>query len=278
MSLAAIARLDADYSPPLDNWVHESDDIVSRLHHFDHGRVDSDALQGLAHTALSSSSLAHTVRSGSSMAPALVHHYDPATTPPSLYSCPETDATPTDTSISTGLASHFSGVPLLEDRNGILQVPPAHPRLPIYECAFWFLNCPAIFSDKDDWETHCLAHFRGEEPPRSVQCPLCDWSASCDDGSTAWNHRMQHLAYAHTMLGQTLRTSRPDFHLFQHLWQKRLIDDHDLKELKGGNHNLTRAQGNYVETNARAGRRRAERRPQRSQHVAASRQGAPRRD
>lgn len=34
--------------------------------------------------------------------------------------------------------------------------------------------------------------------------------------------------------------SRPDFHLFSHLWKKRLISDQDLKELKGGHHYLTR--------------------------------------
>lgn len=211
------------------------------------------------------------------MAPALIHQSNASTHPPSLRSYyTNTEATPTETSISTGLASHFSGVPLLEDNNGVLEQPRAQMRAPVYECAFWFLSCGCIFADKEEWETHCLSHFRGEEPPRSVQCPLCEWATTCNDGWTSWELRMQHLAYEHNMLGQTLRTSRPDFMLFQHLWQKRLIDDQDLKELKGGNHNLSRPPGNFVETNSRGGRRDRDGRRHRSQHVSAARQAGPR--
>jgi hypothetical protein len=39
-----------------------------------------------------------------------------------------------------------------------------------------------------------------------------------------------------------------------------LIDDADLKELKGGNHNLTHAPGNFVEMNDRRGHDRNSRR------------------
>ncbi|KAH9864777.1 hypothetical protein IAQ61_008722 [Plenodomus lingam] len=285
-SLAAvIATLDsAIISSQIDDWVQQSNDLASRLYTFD----NSDALYGSAphqqqqqqqqqQTVLSSSpDHALTVKSGSSMAPALLHHFDPATTPPSLSSYDtststttashdhdhdhETDATPTETSISTGLASHFPSVPLLQENNGILQVPPAtdpaHLPPPLYECTFWFLNCTAIFSRFSDWDTHCLSHFRGEEPPRSVQCPLCDWTTTSPDGTLAWKARMQHLARAHTMIGHTLRTSRPDFLLFNHLWRVRLIDDYDLKELQGGNHNLTQGLGNFVERGGGERRRR----------------------
>jgi|TARA_R110002003_G_scaffold27_29_gene1540 hypothetical protein len=48
------------------------------------------------------------------------------------------------------------------------------------------------------------------------------------------------------MLGQTLKTSRPDFDLFQHLWKKRLIDTEDLRELQGGGHYLAKPPGNFV--------------------------------
>lgn len=247
--LQAAASLDEAASPQLDAWAQQAD-VAARLVHF-----GDDGMAGEA---------------------ASTHHHHP----PSLrYADTDTEATATatDTSVSTGLASHFSGVPLLEDRNGVLHVPPRPARLPVFECAFWFLGCAAIFPDRDDWETHCRAHFRGEEPPRHVQCPLCDWSAACDDGSQAWDLRMHHLAHHHTMLGQTLHTSRPDFHLFHHLWQKRLIDDHDLKELRGGNHNLTTPPANFVETNARQGPRRRDRRSHATQHVAAARQPALRR-
>ena len=51
---------------------------------------------------------------------------------------------------------------------------------------------------------------------------------------------MEHISQVHTSVGETLKTARPDFQLFQHLWQERLISDSDLNELKGGNHKLTR--------------------------------------
>ena len=77
---------------------------------------------------------------------------------------------------------------------------------------------------------------------------------------------MNHLALEHIQKGETLKRSRPDFGLFQHLWMKRLINDQDLKELKGGNHNLSKPPMQYhpVTVNIRGhrdGRRR------RTQHV-----------
>lgn len=272
MSFAA--RLDRDISPQIDSWV-QLPDISARLVHFD------DSLsQGLVSDTLASGCTATVKSAGSSMAMGtLVHQSNASTHAPSLYhggSYTDTEATPTETSVSTGLVDHFYGVPLLEDNDGVLEVPHAHRGAPFYECVFWFLRCEQVFDEKDTWETHCLSHFRGEEPPRSVQCPLCEWHSTHEDGSHAWNLRMQHLASHHVMLGQTLRTSRPDFHLFQHLWQTRLIDDHDLKELKGGNHNLTTRPGNFVETNGR--RRERDGRRHRTQHVATYRRPAPPRD
>ncbi|OCL09509.1 hypothetical protein AOQ84DRAFT_256139, partial [Glonium stellatum] len=189
----------------------------------------------------------------SSMARAHIHIPSTASayTPSLLYS----EGTPTESSVSTGLASRFSGVPLLEEVDGVLERR-TNLRQPVFECAFWFLSCSYVSYDQDEWRTHCLSHFRGEEPPKSVQCPLCeDFRATYDDGREAWDARMNHIASYHHMQGHTLRTSRPDFHLFQHLWQKRLIDDADLKELKGGNHNLTRAPQPFVITNGRGRRR-----------------------
>jgi hypothetical protein len=57
---------------------------------------------------------------------------------------------------------------------------------------------------------------------------------------------MEHLALQHTMRGQTLRTSRPDFELFRYLWQRRLIDDREFNDLKSGNHNLTRPPPSFL--------------------------------
>jgi hypothetical protein len=169
------------------------------------------------------------------------------------------DDIPAETSSSTESVSYLQGYPLLEDVNGILVVPAGEHRPPIYECSFWFLNCSYVSRDAEEWKTHCQGHFRGEEPPRTVQCPLCDdFQYTFEDGWTAWNHRMEHVESFHHNSGQTLRSSRPDFHLFEYLWQKRLIDDQDLKELKGGNHNLTSAPPNFTVTNGwrtRSGRR-----------------------
>ncbi|KAF2205189.1 hypothetical protein GQ43DRAFT_437214 [Delitschia confertaspora ATCC 74209] len=189
---------------------------------------------------------------------------------PSLCFTTTTNGTPTESSISTGLASRLSGVPLLEEVDGVLEIRPNQLREPAFECSFWFLSCSYISRDREEWLVHCLSHFRGEEPPKSVSCPLCsDFSYTSSSGWESWSSRMEHLAQHH-LQGQTLRTSRPDFHLFQHLWQKRLIDDQDLKELKGGNHNLTRPPENFIETNGRAVRTRGMGR--RHQHI-----GAPRR-
>jgi hypothetical protein len=270
MSLAALGLDNRVLTRPFDDWFQQPD-LSARLVLF-----DDDYLQGLPQTQaehlLPASS---TIKSGSSMAPALLHQHNPSThNPPSLRSC-ITEATPTETSISTGLVSHFSGVPLLEDNNGVLEIPRAQFRTPVYECAFWFLNCPYISQNKYEWETHCSSHFRGEEPPLTAQCPLCDWEVTCDHGQHAWDMRMHHLTYEHTMRGQTLRTSRPDFRLFEYLWQKRLIDAEDLKELKGGNHNLTHPPGNFVEMNG--ARRERDGRRHRTQHARVPRLHEPRR-
>lgn len=153
--------------------------------------------------------------------------------------------------VPTSHLASFSGVPLLEEVDGVLERRQNAVQKPIFECSFWFLDCSYMSNDREEWATHCLSHFRGEEPPKSVQCPLCaDWSYTSDDGWTVWNYKQEHMSYHH-VLGQNLRASRPDYHLFQHLWQKRLIDDRDLKELKGGNHNLTKSPSSFMVTNVR---------------------------
>jgi hypothetical protein len=275
MSLAA--RLDDVVTPQIHDWMlHQStSDIHARLAgvHLD---LTAAGAGGGEQAQAQLEGSRHYSRSLSSMAPALIHQSAPSAHPPSLRSC-YTEATPTETSISTGLASHFTGVPLLEDNNGVLELQRAQHRTPVFECAFWFLDCAYISHNRDEWLVHCESHFRGEEPPRSVQCPLCDWRLACDDGWTAWSLRMQHLVQEHTMLGHTLRTARPDFDLFHYLWRRRLIDDQDLKELNGGNHNLHHPPGNFVETNGRVARRDRDERRHRRQHITASRHLGPRR-
>jgi len=255
----------------IESWVRDSaSDIHARLAGVVH--FESNASDPESNTPSSPVQCSHARSVASSMAPALIHQSAPSAHPPSLRSC-YTEATPTETSISTGIASLFTGVPLLEENNGVLELPSSEQiHTPMYECAFWFLNCGYISQLREEWLTHCESHFRGEEPPTSVQCPLCEWAVLSDDGRASWGARMHHLATEHTMRGQTLRTSRPDFGLFMHLWRKRLIDDQDLKELNGGNHNLERMPGNFVETN---GRRRGREEGRRRQHVAIRRVERP---
>jgi hypothetical protein len=190
--------------------------------------------------------------------------------PPSLSSW-ITEATPTETSILTSIGSYRPERRLI-DAEGVLEIPPIpNTSSPVFECAFWFLSCAYISHDHSEWRQHCLSHFRGEEPPIFVQCPLCDdFEYHGTDGWTAWDHRQSHLA-SHHLRSQSLSTSRPDFHLFQHLWQKRLIDDQDWKELKGENYEPIPVE-NYVSRRApgfhshdsRAARRAP--RPDRSQY------------
>jgi hypothetical protein len=280
----AVSRLErATVSPQTRSWLErEAESIHARLArggasvHFDleepiEGSEDSPSSPLWAEHSRSRRSGSR----GSSMAPtALIHQSATSAGPPSLISY-HTEATPTETSISTGLAYQLSGAILLEDNNGVLEVPRTQIPVPMYECAFWFLSCGYISRNQDEWMMHCESHFRGEEPPQSVQCPLCDWAVTSENGRASWNARMEHLACEHTMLGQTLRTSRPDFDLFHFLYRRRLIDDQDYKELLGGNHNLARPPGNFVETNGRSRRREREERMHRRQHVTATRPSRP---
>jgi hypothetical protein len=267
VSLALAGILDSSVTQTqLGEWLQSpTRDIHARLVHF--STSSSSSSDGPVPASYSSNpphqcEYSRSPRSSSSMAPACIHQSNASTHTPSLYNF--SDTTPTETSISTGLASRLSGVPLLEDVNGVLERRPNQCRAPLYECAFWFLSCTYISYDEEEWKTHCLSHFRGEEPPRSVQCPLCEFHGTWDNGWAAWNARMEHIADCHATIGETLKTSRPDFHLFSHLWQKRLIDDQDLKELKGGNHNLARLPSNFTITNSR---RERDSRRQRSQHI-----------
>lgn len=205
------------------------------------------------------------------MAPAFIHQSNASDHTPSLcfsQNCTETSLG--ESSLRTSHAEFCAGYRLLEDNNGVLEQPLDQAAMPIYECVFWFLNCQYLSQDKEEWEVHCLSHFRGEDPPRSVTCPLCDWEISWNDGSEAWSFKLQHLASEHFQFGQNLSASRPDFRLFHHLWQRRLIDDQDLKELKAGNHNLTHTPANFVTTNGRGPRRERGAGRQRMQHVGRS--------
>jgi hypothetical protein len=279
-SLAAGVLDEAITQSPLGQWLQSADaGIYARLA-FPSAVSDGPAPSPVSHAPCPSASTPpcsnpRSARStGPSMAPPWVHQSNASTQAPSLSGLSE--ATPTETSVSTGQASFLTGgVPLLEDDNGVLVRPQHACRAPVYECTFWFLRCSYISCNLDEWHTHCLSHFHGEEPPRSVRCPLCEWKLLGDDAHIAWDRRMDHIAYEHFQRGQTLKTSQPDFGLFHHLWNKRLIDDQDLKELKGGNHNLARPPLNFTVTGAGRRDRDGRRQPQRTQHIGVMRRQVP---
>ena len=186
--------------------------------------------------------------------------------PPSL--CHTVD-TATDSSICTSVGNDIPGFRLLEEQDeGVLVQPPTEVEVPIYQCVFGFLDCDYRSQDREEWETHCLSHFRGKDPPCFASCPLCDeWKMSFAKGSDAWNAKMRHLANEHFAHGHNLSTSRPDFHLYTHLWQRGLISEYDLKELRGGNYHSARPPTNFVETERPMRRDRDERRERRDRHV-----------
>jgi hypothetical protein len=176
-------------------------------------------------------------------------HLDGPPPLPPQHTC--TEAIPTELSVSTGLVSHFDAVSLLQAEGvlegaEVLESPRISSRGPLaFECTFWFLSCGFASNEHDEWRHHCLSHFRGEEPPRYVRCPLCnDFEHYGANGWIAWDYRQNHLASHHR--GQTLTTSQPDFHLFQHLWRKRLISDQELKTLSGGDQKVTPVQDHML--------------------------------
>jgi hypothetical protein len=110
-------------------------------------------------------------------------------------------------------------------------------RTPGHECSFKFPNCSFVSQDAEQWKTHCQSHFRGKEPSKTVECPLCDFQYTSEDGWAAWNRRVEHFKVSHHDRDLTaLRFSPPEFSLFKHMWRKCLIRDQDLEEPKSKNH------------------------------------------
>lgn len=267
---------DLPYTPQLHGWIQDESTGV-------HERLVLHGISGLQYQHSHSShprsnNLRSTGSGGSSMTPALIYQSNASNGTPSLYSSTlYTDASTAEESVSTDLVDQglLASYRPLEEVDGVLVLSVSEVLTPEFRCVLWFLNCPYLSRDREEWETHCLRHFHGEDPPRSVICPLCDWKRSCNTGMEAWNLKIAHIADEHFIYGQNLNASRPDFHLYNHLWQKRIIDDQDLKELKSGNHNLRREINNYVTTNGRGSRRERESGRQRLQHVGQSRPRHP---
>lgn len=230
-SLAARLR-HVEYEPVIDQFSRELDrrqNFFANYHSLPSGQ-DSQEDLAKANRTSDTRSMALTGRSRTQ------HSSTASTYLPSL----TTTNTASDAdSVSTGLASYLDHQPFLEEENdGVLvQRPELRPTL--YRCPFFFLPCSYQSTDEEEWRTHCLSHFRRKPPPRSVQCCMCTgWSATYETGKQAWQVKMDHLAW-HAQRGQDVRNSPPDFHLFQHLWQQRVIDDCELQQLRNPPHCLT---------------------------------------
>lgn len=108
-----------------------------------------------------------------------------------------------------------------------------------FPCPLYFLRCDLLFEDPQRWRDHAKTHFRMREPPKHIRCPLKTCSgldATYDDGAKAWEARMEHLAEHHRQL-QGLRPNEWNDKeklqgLFEHLWNIKLIDAAELKQLK----------------------------------------------
>ncbi|TID24229.1 hypothetical protein E6O75_ATG02594 [Venturia nashicola] len=165
-------------------------------------------------------------------------------------SFPETPYAPSTsipelTSSSTSSDSIFEDTESLEPipRQGVQLLVPdgieilenSHHHRPTFQCSFWFLNCSFESPNEEEWNTHCLHHFQGAQPPRSNSCLLCATHFYDFDANESWQRRMGHIA-DHIRNGQTLATSRPDFYLYKYLWLQRIITDTDYRGLMGSYH------------------------------------------
>jgi hypothetical protein len=122
------AGMDGTAGSLLDQWMRQLG-LDDRLVHFDEAFRDDLEPQLTYHTPSLKS-----IESMSCMAPELIRQEPTRSRAPSLRDDKgETEATPTETSVSTSLASHFSGVPLLEETHGVLETKRAQFRAPIYE-------------------------------------------------------------------------------------------------------------------------------------------------
>jgi len=180
----------------------------------------------------------------------------PPTSVPSLIRSSSSSTTVSDDTNSVEVPIPRQGVQLLVP-DGVEVLEEDKPSSPTFQCCFWFLNCYFESSNEEEWNTHCLHHFKGARPPRTNHCPLCEASFFDSDGRDSWNKRMAHMA-AHMRNGLTLERSRPEFHLFKYLWQQRVIGDIDYQELMG-NYHLEHAPRPFVLTNGPSRIRRQDR-------------------
>jgi len=91
------------------------------------------------------------------------------------------------------------------------------------------MGCTAAFEDPKQWVTHCTAHFKRQPLPKIAKCVYCDdWSIDRHDD--AWLLKLLHVL-KHHQNGDAMAKESADMPLIHHLWQKKLLDPTQYKDL-----------------------------------------------
>ncbi|MCJ1389591.1 hypothetical protein MMC18_002448 [Xylographa bjoerkii] len=137
-------------------------------------------------------------------------------------------------SVSSSLGERYLGPArvLEHDHQGALHIAPLRHHV-VFECPFNFLYCLMTFASFSEWLAHSLTHFKKITPPEKNECCFCDEKFEKSDGMRSWRDKMEHTALHH-QLGHKLAHARPDFALYKFLWNKRIIEPGEYKELIGG--------------------------------------------
>lgn len=112
-----------------------------------------------------------------------------------------------------------------ETPDGPLVLPRLLVAEPIFECPFNFLQCYHSFRDQSEWFEHSLTHFGKVGPPSLNECPFCERHYGQFTSSIpmeSWKVRMMFVS-SHLRQGARVGTARPDFFLFNYLWENNLM-------------------------------------------------------
>ena len=134
--------------------------------------------------------------------------------------------------------------------NNLAQINGPGTQRPALQCPFRLLDCILDYSRFDDWFRHSLTHFQTNHshrerptpevtPPTNNRCCFCAATFYSPDGMRSWYERMRHVEQHH-QIGHTLAHARPDFQLFDYLWENHLIDEIDYREIKGNTRDQSR--------------------------------------
>jgi len=118
------------------------------------------------------------------------------------------------------------------------------PGRPVFQCPFRTLGCQLDYSNVQDWFMHSVHHFYTDGsrlamsgpavvmPPTNNGCCFCSQTFFSTSGMRSWRMRMDHVA-GHHRIGHSLAHARPDFQLFNYLWETHLIDEVVYREIRG---------------------------------------------